>query len=386
MTDPVEAPPPEIPPEVPLAAPPAQAPEAPAPKAPPAPKPARPVLPFVVGLGFLVLAAAQAALWVRVLQPAPPASSPDARIPAIEARLSRLEARPVAAAPDLGPLNARVTALEQRKPTAPNPPPAPPGAPSASPSGGPSGGQAAGPAGGPTDGLAERLTANEARLAALEKSATTPAPAKELADRVTADESRLTALEKTAAAPPPNDGLADRVGADEARLAALEKSSAIPAQLAERAARTGRLQAAFAALAAGQPLGDIPQAPAALARYATIAPPTEPALRLAFPAASRVALAAGQPASSSKPFLDRMWAEAQDLVTIRQGDRVLLGDPNAGVLAHAQTALDAGDLAGAVTVVATLTGPAAQAMAPWLEQARGLLAARAALADLATRP
>jgi hypothetical protein len=321
----------------------------------------------VVGLGFLVLAVAQAALWVRVLQPAPPASGPDARIPAIEARLSRLEARPVAAAPDLGPLTARVTALEQRKPTAPS-----------TPNGG--------PADGLTERLADRLTADEARLAALEKTPAAPAPANGLAeDRVTTDEARLTALEKAVAAPPTTNGLADRVAADEARLTALEKSSAIPTQLADRAARIGRLQAAFAALAAGQPLGDIPQAPAALARYASIAPPTEPALRLAFPAASRAALAAGQPASSSKPFLDRMWAEAQDLVTIRQGDRVLLGDPNAAVLAHARTALDAGDLAGAVAVVATLTGPAAQAMAPWLDQARGLLAARAALADLATR-
>ncbi len=249
-----------------------------------------------------------------------------------------------------------MTALEQRKPGAP-------------------------PA--PTDGLADRLTADERRLVALEKTASTPAQTNGLTDRITTDEARLAVLEKTAAAPAPTDGLADRVAANEARLAALEKSSAIPAQLADQAMRVGRLQAAFAALAAGRPLGDIPQAPAALARYATVAPPTEPALRLAFPAAARAALAAGQPASSNQPLLDRLWAEAQDLVTIRRGDRVLLGDPNAGVLAHAQTALDAGDLAGAVASVATLTGPAAQAMAPWLEQARGLLAARAALADLA---
>ena len=360
MTDPVEAPPPpEVPPQAAPAEPPAR-------DAAPTPKPRRSALPTVVGIGFLVLAAAQAALWVRVLQPPPTASGPDARIPAIEARLSRLEARPAAAAPDLGPLNARVTALEQRKP-----------------------GVAPAPTGGAPDGVADRLTADEARLAALEKAAPTPAPANDLADRVTADEARLATLEKAAAAPAPaaaaSGGLADRIAADEARLAALEKSSAIPAQLAERAARIGRLQAAFAALAAGQPLGDIPQAPAALVRYATVAPPTEAALRLAFPAAVRAALAATQPAAGGKPFLDRLWAEAQDLVTIRQGDRVLLGDPNAGVLAHAQTALDAGDLAGAAAPVATLTGPAAQAMTPWLEQARGLLAARAALADLAAR-
>lgn len=350
MTDPVEAPPPEVPP--------AATPEAPTPETTAAPQPRRGALPFVVGLGFLVLAAAQAALWVRVLQPAPPGSGPDARIPAIEAQLSRLEARPAATAPDLGPLNARVTALEQRKA----------GAPATS-----------------ADGLSERLAADEARLAALEKTATAPTSASGLVDRVAADEARLAVLEKAAVAPPPTDGLVDRVGADEARLAALEKSSALPAQLADRVARIGRLQAAFAALSAGRPLGEIPQAPAALARYATVAPPIEPALRLAFPAAARAAITAGHSDASSKPLLDRLWSEAQDLVTIRQGERVLLGDPNAGILEHAQAALDAGDLAAAVASVATLTGPAAQAMAPWLEQARGLLAARAALADLAAR-
>lgn len=351
MTDPIEAPPAEIPPADALP---------PAATAEPHSRQSR--LPWMVGVGFLVLAAAQGALWVRVLQPPPQADNQGARLQAIEDRLSRLEARPTAAAPDLGPLAARVTALEQRAASAPPEPNA---------------------------GLAARLAADEARLAAMEKSATTQTPAASngLADRVTADEARLAALEKATAtpAPAPPDGLADRVAANEARLAALEKATTIPPQVADRTARIGRLQSALAALAAGQPLGDIPQAPAALARYATVAPPTEPALRLAFPAAAHAALAAGQPDSGGKQLLDRLWAEAQDLVTIRRGDHVLLGDPNAGVLAHAQIALDAGDLAGAVATVATLTGPAAQVMAPWLEQARGLLAARTALADLAAR-
>jgi hypothetical protein len=132
------------------------------------------------------------------------------------------------------------------------------------------------------------------------------------------------------------------------------------------------------------PLGEIPGAPAALTRYAAAPPPTEAALRLAFPAAAEAALAADHPAAS-KPFGARIWAEVQDLITIRQGEHVLVGDPAAGVLAHAQTALDAGDLAGAAASVAGLSGPAAQAMAPWLGQVGGLLAARAALADLAAQ-
>ena len=275
---------------------------------------------WLAAAAIVVLAVLQAALWVRVLVP-PPGSAPlEQRVQAIEARVAALERRPAAAAqpapagaaqpapgaaPDLGPLEARIAALEQR------PPPAP--------------------------------------------------------------------------APNPDASLAPRLTADEARLAALEKTAELPAQLADRANRVARIQAAFIALSAGRPLGDLPGAPPALARYATVAPPTEAALRLGFPAAAQAALAAGHPAPGDKPFLERIWAEAQDLVTIRQGERVLVGDPAAGVLAHAQTALDAGDLAGAVAAVGSLSGPAAQALAGWLDQARGLIAARATLADLAAQ-
>ena len=62
---------------------------------------------------------------------------------------------------------------------------------------------------------------------------------------------------------------------------------------------------------------------------------------------------------------------------------MLVGDPAAGVLERARTALDAGDLAGAVAAVDSLNGAAAQAMAGWLAQARALLDARAALAEWA---
>ncbi len=77
-----------------------------------------------------------------------------------------------------------------------------------------------------------------------------------------------------------------------------------------------------------------------------------------------------------------MWARVQNVVTVRQGDRIVLGDPASGTLAAAQTALDAGDLAGAVKQLDTLHGPAAAAMGGWLGQARALLAARDALATM----
>jgi hypothetical protein len=244
--------------------------------------------------------------------------------------------------------------------------------------------------------LAQQVQAIEARVAALERRAAAAAqPGPAAAARPTAAapdlgplEARIAALEQRpppAPAPNPDVSLAPRLTADEARLATLEKGAGVPAALADRANRIARVQAAFIALSAGRPLGDLPGAPPALARYAAAAPPTEAALRLGFPAAARAALAADRPASAGKPFLERIWADAQDLVTIRQGEHVLVGDPAAGVLAHAQTALDAGDLTGAAASVGSLGGPAAQALAAWLDQARGLLAARAALADLAAQ-
>ena len=77
--------------------------------------------------------------------------------------------------------------------------------------------------------------------------------------------------------------------------------------------------------------------------------------------------------------MTRLWTQAQELVTVRQGDHVLVGDPAAGLLERARSALDAGDLDAAVADIGNLQGAAAQAMAGWLAQARALLAARAAL-------
>jgi len=232
-----------------------------------------------------------------------------------------------------------------------------------------------------------------AQSAAAQSAATQPGPAAGPGTTGPAPdlgplEARIAALEQRpppVAAPNPNDSLGPRLTGDEARLATLEKSAEVPAQTADRANRIARIQAAFIALSVGHPLGDLPGAPSALARYATAAPPTEASLRLSFPAAAQAALAADHPAPGDRPFLQRVWAEAQDLITIRQGERVLVGDPAAGVLAHAQAALDAGDLAGAVASVGSLSEPAAQALTAWLDQARGLLAARAELADLAAQ-
>ncbi len=164
--------------------------------------------------------------------------------------------------------------------------------------------------------------------------------------------------------------------------AAIQAGSEI-GNLAGQQARTAQLQAAAAALAAGRPLGAIPNAPPALAQFATKPPPTEASLRLSFDAAAAQAHTAGQPTPSDAPFLTRLWDRAQSSLTVRQGDRVLVGDAVSGVLEHARHQLDAGDLAGAVSALDGLAGPAAAAMAPWRAQAQSLLDARAALISTA---
>ncbi len=350
MTEP-EAPHPAEPPPAVLAEPPEDVPPPPfdAPSPPPPVRPARDtLLPWLCGLGFLVLAGAIGFVWwsspppqlaqSQTSQPVAPAD-----LQALADRIARLEQRPAApgAAPvDLGPLTARVAVLEQR----------------ASPD----------------------LTSLEARVAALEQQATGNGS---LAARVNALSGRVDALAQRDQGAI-ND-LGQRLAADEARLGAQEHATAQMAATAQRAAVLARIQVAQAALAAGQPLGDLPNAPAAVARFATDRPPTEASLRLAYPAAERAALAASRPDVDDKPFLARALAHAEDLVTVRQGDRVLVGDPAAGVLARARSAVDAGDLAGAVAAVSTLSGPAAAAMSAWVAEAKALLAARAGLADMA---
>lgn len=333
MTD-TQAQPPIESPEPPPVAPP-----------PPAPAPRRNLVPWFYGFGFVVLAGAMVFLWQNPAAPPAPLPSDDVQALARqfqtqEGRLVRLEQRPAGIASDLAPLTARIDALEKRSPSDIGP-------------------------------LA-------ARVAVLEQKAGGDV---QIAGRVDALAGRLDALAGRQQAG--ETELTRRIDAVTARVAALEQMAGQIAGLADRAGRLARLQAAEAALAAGQPLGEIPGAPSALARFATARPPTEAMLRLAYPAAERAALAASRPDTDGKPFLDRVLARAQDLVTIRQGDHVIVGDPAAGILARAHTALTAGDLPATVAAVAELHGPAADAMADWRSQAEALLAAKAALADMA---
>lgn len=228
----------------------------------------------------------------------------------------------------------------------------------------------------------QRLTAIEARLSRLEQPRPAPpAAGPDLTPRLEALERRTTPdlsslLARVA-------GLEQRPTGDtqalNSRVATLEKTVV-------RDDLLSRVQAAAVALAAGRKLGAIPGAPKALSRFADANPPTEAALRLTFPAAERAALEASRPAEDGMPILKRLLARAEYLVTVRQADHVLVGDPAAGVLIRARTALDAGDLSGAVAALSDLQGAPAAAMSSWLADATALRDARSALADMASQP
>jgi hypothetical protein len=358
----------------------------PPPEQAPRPTAKRDLVPVVYGAGFVILAAGLVWLWrnpaeppasgamaaleqrlARLEQRPPPAPAPAVDIRPLEARLAALEQRPLPAAPDLRPLDTRLHALEQRSPPDIRPlesrlsaleqRPLPDVAGLAT----------------RVDALAGRQDALSARAQGIEAVGIA---------RQDAAETRLAALEQAAAR---LRELTVRIDTLALRLGKAEDAARQVPALSERAARLARLQAAQAALEDGRKLGEMPGAPAALARFASVAPPTEAALRLAFPAAARAAAEASVPPTSDAPLLDRVWTRAQSLVTVRQGDRVLVGDPAAGVLARAKRALDAGDLAGAVAALGDLSGPAAQAMAAWRADAQALLGARAALAEMAAK-
>lgn len=277
------------------------------------------------------------------------ASAMSQQIQALAARVDRLEKAPPpapapAAAPVVGDLGdlpkrvddlaAKVEALANR----PEPPPTP------------------APTPGPTDsGASQQALAD-------------------LTQRV----SQAFDAQKTAV-----DALSARLDQLAPRIGALEQGVGKQKGTAVEIARLARIEAALVSLQDGKPLGVVAGAPPEVARFATVAPPTEASLREIFPALADHAQAVSRPDLSGRSFWQRTLTRLQSAVTVRQGPDVLVGDPAAGILSDARQRVQDGDLSGAVTVLRQLTGPAAAAMQGWVAQASALVAARAALADLA---
>ena len=83
--------------------------------------------------------------------------------------------------------------------------------------------------------------------------------------------------------------------------------------------------------------------------------------------------------------MDRAWARLRSLVTVRPVGGDVAGDSPEAHLARAEARLDEGDLAGAVSELEALEGPAAEAAAPWLAGARARVAADQAIEALRER-
>jgi hypothetical protein len=262
------------------------------------------------------------------------------QLAALGDRIGALEARPQPQPPDLRPLQQRLTALEQK------PPP-----------------------------QAQLDSAGQQQIAALAGRIDGIAARQDQLGTREQQDTDKTASQLAA--------LGTQVAALATQVTAANRTGSEISELADRQTKAARLQSAAVALAAGRPLGDIAGAPPALARFATKPPPTEASLRLSFDAAAQDARRAGQPSPATTPFLQRVWDRAQASVTIRQGDRIVVGDSLSGIIETARRHLDAGDVAGAVSALDGLAGPAAAAMAPWRADAQALLDARAALMSAA---
>jgi hypothetical protein len=176
-----------------------------------------------------------------------------------------------------------------------------------------------------------------------------------------------------------------QLAADHGALTQLQANSVDVSKLSAHLKNLATAQAAAASLDAGQPLGAVPGAPPALARYADAAPPTQAQLTLSFPDAARAAETASVAGVAQGNIWARVRAKLASLITVSEGAHVLVGAPAAGVIAQAQAELDAGDLAGAVAQLRTLSLTTQRAMGPWLNQAQALLDARAALRTLAAQ-
>jgi len=297
----------------------------PEPAAPAAAKPRRSFWPALGIIGFLILAAGEVYLW-RLHAQAPDDSG---QIAALQARVAALQVAPPAAAsgaPDMTPeAGAKLGAMAAQ-----------------------------------VNALQTLFTADHGALITLQANAT--------------DLSKLIAqvnAVQTASA------------ADHAVLAGLQASTVDLTKLTAKITVLGRLESARMALDAGQPLGPIPNAPAVLLKYADAPPPTQAALTLTFPAAAQAAESASVSSDGKRSYWSNVLARLENLITISNGTRVIVGAPAAAVIAQARASLNAGDLAGAVAVLDTLSDTTKAAMGDWLTQAQDLLAARAAIVAMA---
>src|SRR5262249_49879689 len=377
--------------------------------APPEPTEAVPPPPEPLGtgrgasIGAAILVAAAVALivsgsapyWTRALGLAPPmptaaTASPTQRIEALWHRLAALESRPAppAEAPAvMNGLAGRVAELERKTEQL-----------------GTDLNRRAGAAGSPggegpaAAALAQRLDAIEGKVQALQGDV-------ENARRASA----------AAVGPERIAALSDRIDEATAELRAMQAKLSMLVDLPQRMQALGQrvessagqeLRTAFvlaagqleAALDSGQPFTSELEAVRRLAgKDADLAPilaqledsagegvPTLAQLRTRF---EDMALAVAQAATAPVEgrWIDRGLARLRSVVTVRPVGGDVEGDGAEARLARAEARLSEGDLAAGVSELDGLTGPAAEAAAPWLADARARVAADKAIQRLRER-
>ncbi len=230
-----------------------------------------------------------------------------------------------------------------------------------------------------------QISALQSQLATLQQTAAQaqPAPTSPAA-QATNTQSQANLNEKFDALTAQVAAMQNQLATDHGTITTIQADSTDLTGLTAKITLLNRLESARIALDSGQPLGDIPGAPPALAKYATTAPPTQAQLQLSYPAAA----AAANNASVDKQNHGSVWQQAlarvENLVTISNGSHVIVGAPAAAITTQAQQQLDAGDLAGAVATLTNGLSPTTlAALGNWLPQAQSLLAARAAIVALA---
>jgi hypothetical protein len=243
--------------------------------------------------------------------------------------------------------------------------------------------------------LASRVGALEGRLGQAEGAGTEIAG---LASRVGAVEQQLTVGRQEATS------LTGQVGALSTRVDALaegveqlqQRTASTEQQRTQLATLAGTIPQLDAAIGQGKPFADlldglrdqedpaVRQAVEALQPAAASGVPGLSALRNSFDAiASQIVHAAQAPQGDG--LLQQAAGNLMSLVTVRPVGADVEGDGAAARVARAEAALDGGDLAGAISELEALDGPAAAAAAPWLAEARPRLAAEAALDTLRDR-
>lgn len=300
--------------------------------------------------------------WPAATPPAASSGAPAPADPALRSqiqqlvdRVGKLEQRPAAAgngtaSVDVSALTQRIDALEKR--------------PAATPDTG-----AAASAADAQKALADRLAALEQKVTAASGNAQA---AQELRGEVDALKQQVTSV---------NQAVSERQDAATAAQALVLAAGQLRASLSGGQPFQQDLQAVRALNIAD---AGVTQPLDAVAPYAAKGIPTRAQLTDRFqPLAGEIVRAEIRGEGNS--WIDSAVGKLSTLVTVRREGGGVVGTTADAVVARAEAALSAGNLAKAVEELSTLQGPAAQTAAPWLADAKARVAADQAARQLNDR-